>query len=362
MNPDQLSNFNSNNPLATRRSNLYSTFDNQAIFVQPVAAASKSCARQQVLDRILEKIFEQDLLAKSYVEQYLRYKYRRNCKANTLRQAATSLVQFLSFFANRGNTVLEQLSREDIEAFVEALQDRGLKPTTVNTRLRNVYAFVRYLIIEDRGFDWGLMERKVKLKLPDRLPRAIEPQHLDQLLGAIDNCRDRALILLLLRTGMRIGELLNCKVEDIDLYEQKILIYQSDKTCVGRVVYYSEDAHQALLAWLRLRDPLKQHLFYGRGDKPLSYEAARSILHKYLQKAGLQYSGYSLHCLRHTFATDLLNATMPLECLRELLGHSSMEITRRYARLSDKTREQEYFRAMDRILKGECDENDQCDR
>ena len=362
MNPDQLSNFNSNNPLATRRSNLYSTFDNQAIFVQPVAAASKSCARQQVLDRILEKIFEQDLLAKSYVEQYLRYKYRRNCKANTLRQAATSLVQFLSFFANRGNTVLEQLSREDIEAFVEALQDRGLKPATVNTRLRNVYAFVRYLIIEDRGFDWGLMERKVKLKLPDRLPRAIEPQHLDQLLGAIDNCRDRALILLLLRTGMRIGELLNCKVEDIDLYEQKILIYQSDKTCVGRVVYYSEDAHQALLAWLRLRDPLKQHLFYGRGDKPLSYEAARSILHKYLQKAGLQYSGYSLHCLRHTFATDLLNATMPLECLRELLGHSSMEITRRYARLSDKTREQEYFRAMDRILKGECDENDQCDR
>ena len=254
------------------------------------------------------------------------------------------------------------LSREDIEAFVEALQDRGLKPTTVNTRLRNVYAFVRYLIIEYTGFDWALMERKVKLKLPDRLPRAIDPQHLDQLLCAIDNCRDRALILLLLRTGMRIGELRKCKVEDIDLNEQRILIYQSDKTSVGRVVYYSEDAHQALLAWLRVRDPLKQHLFYGRKDRALSYEAARCIFKKCLQKAGLQYSGYSLHCLRHSFATDLLNATMPLECLRELLGHCSLEITRRYARLSDKTREQEYFKAMERILKGECDENDQCDR
>jgi integrase len=53
---------------------------------------------------------------------------------------------------------------------------------------------------------------------------------------------------------------------------------------------------------------------------------------------------------------------MPLECLRELLGHCSMEITRRYARLSDKTREEEYFKAMDRILKGQSDENDQCDR
>jgi site-specific recombinase XerD len=64
---------------------------------------------------------------------------------------------------------------------------------------------------------------------------------------------------------------------------------------------------------------------------------------------------------RHTFATDLLNAKMPLECLRVLLGHSNLEITRRYARLSDKTREEEYFRAMQRILKREHDENDQCD-
>ena len=356
MDQDQLSTFNSNHLSGSHPPDL------NAIYLQPVARAAKSSARQQVLDRILEKIFEQDLLGRSYVEQYLRHKYRRNCKANTLRQAATSLVQFLSFFAKRGNMVLEQLSREDIEAFVEALQDRGLKPTTVNTRLRSVYAFVRYLIIEYKVFSWELMERKIKLKLPERLPRAIDPQHLDQLLGTIDNCRDRALILLLLRTGMRIGELRKCRVEDIDLYEQRILIYQSDKTSVGRTVYYSADAQQALLAWLRVRDAHKPHLFYGHKDKPLSYEAARCIFKKCLQKAGLQYSGYSLHCLRHSFATDLLNATMPLECLRELLGHSSMEITRRYARLSDKTREQEYFRAMDRILKGDCNENDQCDR
>ena len=350
MDQDQLSIFNSTNLFASPPSDL------NAIFLQPVAPPAKASACQQVLDRLLDKVNKQDLLGKSYIEQYLRHKYRRNCKANTLRQAAISLEQFLSFFANRGNTVLEQLSREDIEAFVEALQDRGLKPTTVNTRLRNVYAFMRYLIIEYRGFDWGLMERKVKLKLPDRLPRAIDQQHLDQLLGAIDDCRDRALILLLLRSGMRIGELLNCKLQDIDLNEQKILIYQSDKTAVGRAVYYSTDAQQALLAWLKVRDTGKQHLFYGQKDKPLCYEAARAIFQRCLQRADLQYSGYSLHCLRHTFATGLLNAKMPLECLRVLLGHSNLEITRRYARLSDKTREEEYFAAMERILKGDADE------
>jgi site-specific recombinase XerD len=350
MNRDQLFSFNPSNLSQSRPSDLTS------IFPEPESPIAKSSARHQVLDRLLEKINAQNLLGKPYVEHYLRHKYRRNCKANTLRQAAISLEQFLSFFAKRGNTVLEQLSREDIEAFVETLQDRGLKPATVNTRLRSVYAFVRYLILEYKGFDWGLMERKVKLKLPDRLPRAFDPQHLDQLLGAIDDCRDRALILLLLRTGMRIGELLNCKLEDIDLNEQKILIYQSDKTCVGRAVYYSADAQQALLGWLRVRDPLKQYVFYGQKDKPLCYEAARAIFQRCLQKADLQYSGYTLHCLRHSFATSLLNAKMPLECLRVLLGHSNLEITRRYARLSNKTREEEYFAAMDRILKGDVDE------
>jgi integrase/recombinase XerD len=350
MDQDQLSIFNSNHLSVSHPSDL------NAIYLQPAGPAAKSSARQQVLDRILNKISKQDLPAKSYVEQYLRHKYRRNCKANTLRQAAISLEQFLLFFANRGNTVLEQLSREDIEAFVEDMQDRGLKLTTVNTRLRNVYAFIRFLIIEYKVLSWELMERKINLKLPDRLPRAIDPQHLDQLLGAIDDCRDRALIMLLLRSGMRIGELLNCKLQDIDLNEQKILIYQSDKTSVGRAVYYSADAQQALLAWLRVRDAGRRYLFYGQKDKPLCYEAARAIFQRCLQKADLQYSGYSLHCLRHSFATGLLNAKMPLECLRVLLGHSNLEITRRYARLSDKTREEEYFAAMQRILKGDVDE------
>ena len=362
MSNDQLSSFNPNNFLSTPSSNLHCQFHDESIYVQHVASSAKSFARQQVLDRILAKINKQDLLGKSYVEQYLRYKYRRNCKANTLKIAADSLVQFLTFFRNCGNTVLEQLSRQDIEAFVESLQDRALKPATVSCRLRNVYSFLRYLIIEFRGFDYELIERKVKLKLPDRLPRAMDPQHLEQLLSSLDSSRDRALILLLLRTGMRIGELLNCKLENIDLTEQKILIYQSEKNSVGRAVYYSSDAQQALLAWLRARHPHSQHLFYGHKGKPLSYEAARAIFKKCLQKAGLQYSSYSLHSLRHTFATDLLNARMPLECLRVLLGHCSLEITRRYARLSDKTREEEYFAAMERILKGQCDENDQCDR
>lgn len=172
--------------------------------------------RLLLLERILGDISRSDLPVKEYFSEYVRQKYRRNCKSNTLRQAAGSLIQFLSFYRDTGKQHPEQMAREDIEAFIEALQDRGLTPNTVRTRLCGVYAFFRFLI-EKKAVSHELLERRIKLKPPDRLPRAIDPGDLQQLLSVIDNVRDRALILLLLRTGMRIGELLSTKVHDVDL-------------------------------------------------------------------------------------------------------------------------------------------------
>ena len=85
------------------------------------------------------------------------------------------------------------------------------------------------------------------------------------------------------------------------------------------------------------------------------------MFEKIVQKADLTHKGYTLHALRHTFATELLNAGMRLECLQPLLGHSSLDVTRRYARLTDKTREAEYFRAMAIIERGNTDGHDRRD-
>jgi integrase len=193
------------------------------------------------------------------------------------------------------------------------------------------------------------------IKLPEKLPRAIDPTDLQQLLSSIRYVRDRAFILLLLRTGMRVGELLQTRVADINLTDRKILIYQAAKTGSGRVVYYSDDAASALEAWLAQRHSNKAPLFYGNHSMPLGYSAARAIFMKYIKKAGLSHKGYTVHCLRHTFASELLNAGMRLEYLQTLLGHSNIEVTRRYARLTDKTRADEYFKAMQKIERGEVD-------
>ena len=75
-------------------------------------------------------------------------------------------------------------------------------------------------------------------------------------------------------------------------------------------------------------------------------------MRKTLERAGLSNKGYSLHSLRHTFATDMLNGGMRIEVLQQLLGHQSIELTMRYARLSDRSREEDYYRAMAVIERG----------
>ncbi len=170
------------------------------------------------------------------------------------------------------------------------------------------------------------------------------------------------MILVLLRTGMRIGELLNTKVIDVHMKERRIEIYEAAKNRLGRVVYLSEDAIIALEAWFKKRNPWEDYLFYSQGNTAmLSYSIARCRFKRYINKEGLDNKGYTPHTLYHTFATELLNVGMHLECLQVLLGHRNIEETRRYARLTDKTREEEYFKAMDIIKREDSHGNDRCD-
>jgi integrase len=209
--------------------------------------------------------------------------------------------------------------------------------------------------MEQEVIPGSVLKRRIKLRLPDTLPRAINPADIRKLLSVIDDTRDRALILLLLRTGIRIGEALGLTLNDLDIKGRKVHLFVGEKNSMGRVVYLSDDALFAIKLWLKRRDKNKEFLFYGQGNGHLCYSTGRGLFVKYLKKAGLDQKGYTVHCLRHTFASELLNAGMRLECLQPLLGHQDLEVTRRYARLTDRTREQEYFRAMAIIEKGGID-------
>jgi site-specific recombinase XerD len=306
------------------------------------------------LGRVLRRLDLLDILAKDHVEEYLRYKWRANHKPRTIEGSFTSLMFFLQFYGKSGKSTITDIRRDDLEAFIEHEQDRGMNISTVRVRMAAIVAFLHFLMEQDI-LSPTLLKKRIKLKIPDVLPRAMNPQDVKKLLSVIDHTRDRALILLLLRTGIRIGEALNLTMNDIDLEEKKVHLIQGEKNNMGRVVYLSNDAMFCLKRWFRYRDPEKRYIFYGKGEAAICYSTARLRFFKYLHEAGLDHKGYTVHCLRHTNASELLNAGMRLEVLQQLLGHQDIEVTRRYARLTDTTRAEEYFRAMAVIEKGGID-------
>jgi len=300
----------------------------------------------------LDRLAGWELPGKEHIEEYVRHMYRRNFRPRTYSSSLTAIYDFLIGVRDSGKTHLEEITKNDIEAFIEHEQDRGLMLSSVRTKLHCVNAFLGYAM--DAGIvKPDVLARRIRLRKPETLPRAIDPDDVKQILSVIDNPRDRAMIMVLLRTGMRIGELLNTKLRDLHIRDRRVDIYESAKTRVGRVVYLSDDAMGALKVWIAMRDVRNEFLFYAQGRNSMAYSTARLIFERCITKAGLSHKGYSLHALRHTFASELLNAGMRIECLQPLMGHTSLDVTRRYARLTDKTREEEYFRAMTIIERGE---------
>lgn len=313
--------------------------------------------RRRVLNRAVEKL-EQDVLpGYEYVIAHLYNKYRRNLAISTIGQTGQTLSAFLVFLQESGIPGVEVIIRKNIADYIDHEQERGLKINSVRNHLQTVYAFLHYLV-DNEVLPLEVIYKRIRVRLPEVLPRAIPTEDLREILAVITPVRNRALILLLLHTGMRIGELLQLKMDDIVLPERKILLFIGEKNLHGRVVYYNQEAEEALEKWLARRDPSSKYLFYGHRGLELSYVAAWTIMKKATQQVGLEQKGYSLHSLRHTFATNMLNAGLRLEVLQKLLGHLNIDITLRYATIADGTREKAYFKAMAVIENGESHEYD----
>ena len=313
--------------------------------------------QRRALNVAIDRLEESCLPGIEYAISYLYDKYRRNHSVSSISQTGHTLCLFLSFFKALKREDIKEIKRSDIAAYADHEQERGLKINSVRNHLHTLYAFLQYLVDND-VLPADILQKKIRIKLPEVLPRAIPTEDMRKILQTIKNVRDQAIILLLLHTGMRIGELLRVKMADIIPSERKILLYLGEKNLHGRVVYYSSVADQALRQWLALRKPTSDYLFYGYAGQQLSYVAAWMIMKKAVQKAGLEHKGYSLHSLRHTFATNMLNAGLRLEVLQQLLGHLTIDITLQYARISNVTREDAYFKAMAIIEKGDRHEHD----
>ena len=127
------------------------------------------------LDHVLGRLSIMDLSAKEHFEDYLRHKWRLNHRPKTMEGSFTSVMLFLRFYGGLGKAEITQIERSDLEAFIEHEQERGLYISTVRTRMVCVIAFLHFLI-EQEILSPSLFKKRIKLKLPEALPRAMDPK------------------------------------------------------------------------------------------------------------------------------------------------------------------------------------------
>jgi site-specific recombinase XerD len=237
---------------------------------------------------------------------------------------------------------------QDITAFITAAQSAGLAPTTINTKLSILTSFFEHLRAEGQMTYQPVRRRRHRLLTPPVLPKPMPDTDLIAFFQVIDSVRDRLIFLLMSRCGLRVSEVCALAWDAIELSVGTVRITRG-KGQVDRIVYLSPDVEQAIQVWREHRTPCR-YLFPSRTrtKEHLSRYQINVLMDQYLAAASLARH-YSPHCLRPTFATQLRNAGVPLEVLKELMGHHSIQSTLRYTQLYDTTKRHQYEQAMTKI-------------
>ncbi len=273
---------------------------------------------------------------------------------DTLYCYAVTVKQFISCLPESRRAVLTgDLSRaetRDLDSFVSTSRERGLAPSTINVRVSLLREFFYFLVEEGEMARQPVLRRRHHVSAPETLPKPIPDADLVAFFKAVDSVRDRLIFLLMLRCGLRVSEACALAWDDLDLPALTLRV-NNGKGEVDRVAYLSPDVERALRLWQSCRSG-SPHLFPNR--KVVGTHIGRRNVYvmmcKYLREAGVS-GAYSPHCLRHTFATQLLNAGVTLEVLKELMGHRSIRMTLRYTELYETTKRGQYTQAMERIAR-----------
>ncbi len=266
------------------------------------------------------------------IERFVNHVRRRNPQARTWRDYQYDLAQFAAQVGSE--RALATLQLQDIDAFILVQADRGFKPATINRRLAAIASLFTFLSDEDPNLVCPVLTHRHSIRQPQRLPRPVPAEDLSRFLAAIEDVRDRAMVLLMLRCGLRISEVASLKISDLYLRERQPRLQVSGKGSRERVVYLSAQAERALRAYLAQRPKVPaDFLFVSYLGGGLSTTAIHKRLMRYRQLTGVTLSA---HRLRHTFANDLLNADMPVTSIQKLLGHSWIETTQTYVAANDR--------------------------
>ncbi len=291
------------------------------------------------------------------VERYLCYLQSRNYADGTLLVGVSCLRRFLNHHPKPRRRQLSAdlylTTAADVEQFVSIASRSELAPATINNTLSNL-AMMFDFFVEEEKVRQSPVRRRHRVFAPQHLPKPMAEADVKRFFRVIDKVGDRLMFLLMLRCGLRVSEVAHLQWTEIDFASGTVRVNNS-KGQVDRILYLSPDAASTLSLWQKA-DSDKRWLFPSEAVKnqPLNIRTIYRRMMRYLEKAGVGQH-YSPHNLRHTFATQLLNAGIQLEVLKELMGHRSLAMTLCYTQLYETTKRRQYDQAMESIQTRQAD-------
>jgi len=207
-------------------------------------------------------------------------------------------------------------------------RSRGAAPLTVRRKLACLSSFFGFL--EDMGHIRGNPAHRLPLpKVDQPLPVCLSEAEIRRLVTAGDDPLLRALVVLLLTTGLRRAEAVSITLDNVDLKNGQLLVH--GKGAKERIVPLSDPAIAEIQHYLRHRPTTNcDRLFVSQSGGPLHPQAVNRLLEGLLERAGLEGRGITPHKLRHTFATQLIRQGVDVRTVQDLLGHNKLDTTARY--------------------------------
>lgn len=301
---------------------------------------------------------------KQWIEKYLRYlKIEKNASVHTITSYRTDLNQFLNFTAveqqvNPHQTEITSIDRLQIRLWLGALSEDGLARNSIARKVACVRSFFKY------AFTRGAITKNpahllIVPKPEKRLPKTVQAEEIRRMMELAEGddpktVQDRAILELFYCTGMRLSELTELDIRDLNLSGRQVIVH--GKGNKQRIIPLGDEALKACKIHLNSREELfssrtdadsRKALFLAPKGQRIYPKRVQLIVKEYLMKTS-EVTQKSPHVLRHSFATHMLDAGADIRIIKEFLGHANLSATQIYTHTSVDRLKQVYKKAHPR--------------
>ena len=273
------------------------------------------------------------------IREFIEYLHNvRHTSENTISSYRRDLVQLQEYLIEKGILCFEEVTEDCLSEYVTMLNEQHFAAATISRHIASIKSLFRYLV-ENGNVENDVAEVLKAPRVEKKLPTVLTSSEVDLLLMQPDGStlkgkRDRAMLELLYATGMRVSELISLKVEDLDFRINCVNCHFGEKE---RIIPFGQKAREVLLDYLKttrdslLHESKENVLFLNCSDgQSMSRQGFWKLLKQYAKKAGITVD-ITPYTVRHTFAAHLLENGADLKAVQEMLGHSDISTTARYA-------------------------------